>query len=723
MGWTSVRKLREVVANVRAVLAVEIVCAAQATRPPAPTSPRRAPASGAVHAAGAHAGPDDGRRPRGRGPARGGRRAADRARRRRRGGDRCAWPDPAGSPEPLAWFGGRLATGLVDVTSDPAALDGAGWWAVVADFEGELTCARFADVRPAAAARRAVAGPATARPGRRRWIARRLRQRGRARPHARSRPARSTRSTSAGSSPRRARPDADVVGSGRCAGERQPRAVRRGRCGSRPPACRWSPPRRSCSCAATVTWSSPGRSRAPAGPQADLLAKDHAENVMIVDLVRNDLGRVAVTGSVEVPALCAVEEHPGLVHLVSTVRGQLRPDVGWAELLAATFPPGSVTGAPKSSALRLIGELEPVPRGPYCGAVGWVDADRRDGVPRRRHPHLLARGPARCASAPARASPGAPTRQQEWDETELKAARLVALGIEMRRTVRADLGQRHGRRRRPRRGCRRSTTGSPWGTASSRRPRWSAGVPFALTRHLRAARRVRAGARAAEARPGPGPRTRSTRSLAENDVDRPAAAADHLHRRHRARSAPTAATARPRWWSRSRRCATGRRPSAVATVPWTRNERSATRRAQDHVVRRERGGARARPRQRRRRGAVRQHRGQPLRGHRLQRLPRAGRSRSSRRRCRRAAWRGSPGRCCWSGPTWSSATSPMARAEPGRRGLHHLVDARRARRARGRRAHSRRCARPGDAQGGSGVRRAVGRRRRPVSGRRVSSAA
>ncbi|HST48749.1 chorismate-binding protein, partial [Jatrophihabitans sp.] len=105
--------------------------------------------------------------------------------------------------------------------------------------------------------------------------------------------------------------------------------------------------------------------------------KDRAENVMIVDLVRNDLGAVAVTGSVEVPALNAVEQHPGLVHLVSTVQARLRPDAGWPALLAATFPPGSVTGAPKSSALTAIADLEHTPRGPYCGAVGWVDADRR----------------------------------------------------------------------------------------------------------------------------------------------------------------------------------------------------------------------------------------------------------------------------------------------------------------------------------------------------------
>src|SRR5690606_10445443 len=109
------------------------------------------------------------------------------------------------------------------------------------------------------------------------------------------------------------------------------------------------------------------------------LAKDHAENVMIVDLVRNDLGRVCEWGSVEVPALCEVEHHPGLVHLVSTVQGRLRAGVGWAELLDATFPPGSVTGAPKLAALDVIAALEPVPRGPYCGAIGWVDGDAGAG--------------------------------------------------------------------------------------------------------------------------------------------------------------------------------------------------------------------------------------------------------------------------------------------------------------------------------------------------------
>src|SRR5207302_7460682 len=75
-----------------------------------------------------------------------------------------------------------------------------------------------------------------------------------------------------------------------------------------------------------------------------------------------------------------VEAHPGLFHLGSTVRGRLRPSNGWGELLDATFPPGSVTGAPKPAALEVIDELEPEARGPYCGAIGWVDADHRCGA-------------------------------------------------------------------------------------------------------------------------------------------------------------------------------------------------------------------------------------------------------------------------------------------------------------------------------------------------------
>lgn len=101
-------------------------------------------------------------------------------------------------------------------------------------------------------------------------------------------------------------------------------------------------------------------------------AKDAAENVMIVDLMRNDLGRVSETGSVHAASLLDVEPHPGVWHLVSTVSGRLRDDVGDDDLLRAAFPPGSVTGAPKLRAVEAIAALENGPRGAYTGAVGFA---------------------------------------------------------------------------------------------------------------------------------------------------------------------------------------------------------------------------------------------------------------------------------------------------------------------------------------------------------------
>ena len=159
---------------------------------------------------------------------------------------------------------------------------------------------------------------------------------------------------------------------------------------------------------------------------ADLTEKDRAENVMIVDLVRNDLSQVCQPGTVSVPDLLRVEPHPGLVHLVSKVEGTLRKGATWRQIIEATFPPGSVTGTPKSTALRLIDDLEPVPREYYCGAIGWVDADEgtaclavairtfwHDG-------HTLKFGTG--AGITWGSDPDA-----EWRETELKADLLVRL--------------------------------------------------------------------------------------------------------------------------------------------------------------------------------------------------------------------------------------------------------------------------------------------------------
>ena len=104
-------------------------------------------------------------------------------------------------------------------------------------------------------------------------------------------------------------------------------------------------------------------------------AKDRAENVMIVDVLRHDLGRVAAVGSVSVPALCALESYATLHHLVSRIRARLRPDATASDLLRAALPGGSITGAPKIRAMQIIAELEASRRGIYCGSVVWLGYD------------------------------------------------------------------------------------------------------------------------------------------------------------------------------------------------------------------------------------------------------------------------------------------------------------------------------------------------------------
>jgi para-aminobenzoate synthetase component 1 len=162
--------------------------------------------------------------------------------------------------------------------------------------------------------------------------------------------------------------------------------------------------------------------------------KDRAEHVMIVDLERNDLGRVCEPGTVTVEALARLDSHPSVHHLVSVVAGRLRSDVGLAELLRATFPGGSITGAPKSRAMEIIEELEPWPREAYTGAIGLFHprGDLELGLAIRTA--VVADGVARYHAGGGIVVDSEPER--ELDEAWLKTAALrLALGEDTRREI------------------------------------------------------------------------------------------------------------------------------------------------------------------------------------------------------------------------------------------------------------------------------------------------
>lgn len=335
--------------------------------------------------------------------------------------------------EPSAHLGGLLATRLVDITSDLGALDGSGWWACVLPYDAPPVLARFADVRPAPVPQGRWRGPARGA-----WRTSMTRQQyvdgvERVRAHI---AAGDVYQANVCRVLEAELPDptaADVAGLAHLLETGNP-APYAGFVslpeGSHPAAPRGG---------LGVATASPelflrrdgavvesGPIKGTGRTVDDLTPKDSAENVMIVDLVRNDLGAVCRTGSVTVPSLLAVEPHPGLVHLVSTVRGELRDGAGWRDLVPATFPPGSVTGAPKSSALRIIDEVERAPRGPYCGAVGWVDADRGTAcLAVAIRTFWVTDGVVRFGTG-AGITWGSDA-EREWDETELKAERLLGV--------------------------------------------------------------------------------------------------------------------------------------------------------------------------------------------------------------------------------------------------------------------------------------------------------
>ena len=163
---------------------------------------------------------------------------------------------------------------------------------------------------------------------------------------------------------------------------------------------------------------------------AELLAdeKERAEHVMLVDLGRNDVGRVARYGTVSVTELMGIEKYSHVLHIVSQVEGELREGVSGLEVCRATFPAGTMTGAPKVRAMEIIDELEPERRGPYAGAVGYIAAGaRRMDLAITIRTCVIADGVASVQTGAGIVADSVPER--EWEETENKArALLTAIG-------------------------------------------------------------------------------------------------------------------------------------------------------------------------------------------------------------------------------------------------------------------------------------------------------
>jgi para-aminobenzoate synthetase component 1 len=316
----------------------------------------------------------------------------------------------------LFWMGGRLATDLVELSHDPACLSDGGFWAVSTTFENHFTAAKFATV---------VEAPFPTAP----WI-----------------PLQGSWSSSLEKD--------QYVGYV----ERIRSAVAEGWV-YQVNACRrlthtddgqslrglfseilknnpapWASyleipgamiasasPELFLSRSESIVKTSPIKGTQPANAQK-FGAKDQAENVMIVDLMRNDFGRICKSGTVEVPRLLSSEEHPGLQHLVSDIQGELLDDISWSQIITALSPPGSVSGAPKSSALQVISANE-IDRGSYCGALGWVEGNQAV---------LSVAIRTFWKDAGINFGTGAgitwgSDATAEWEETQLKARRLISI--------------------------------------------------------------------------------------------------------------------------------------------------------------------------------------------------------------------------------------------------------------------------------------------------------
>lgn len=318
--------------------------------------------------------------------------------------------------QPVFWMGGRLATDLIEISEDPSCLDDGGFWAVTTTFEGAFLAAKFATVTIADFPDSEwvpIESEWCSTPSRLGYVeyvekVRELIAQGWVYQ------VNACRQLSVDSSNNSLRGLFSRILKSNPA----------------PWSCYLEIPGVNIASASPELFlsrsgsrvkTSPIKGTAPLGSE-DFGNKDRSENIMIVDLMRNDFGMICKSGSVEVTRLLAAEIHPGLMHLVSDIEGELRNDISWKEIFTAISPPGSVSGAPKSSAVQVISQNE-IARGPYCGALGWVHADKAELSVAIRifwQNEKLNFG----TGAGITFSSNAP---DEWDETELKFARLTKI--------------------------------------------------------------------------------------------------------------------------------------------------------------------------------------------------------------------------------------------------------------------------------------------------------
>ena len=316
----------------------------------------------------------------------------------------------------LFWMGDRLASDCVEISNDPSSLAKPGFWAVVNTFEGEWICARFATVVNAPLPYMPWQGVTTP------WL---------------SSQSKSTYEDNVRLIKEKIA-DGDIyqvnlcrILSTKCDQSLQGLAVNLQSNNPAPFASYLkldgleiasASPELFLEKKGAVIKSTPIKGTAKTDSFGE---KDRAENVMIVDLMRNDFGVICEPGSVDVPRLLATQSHPGLFHLVSDVVGKLREDVTWPEIASALLPAGSISGAPKSSAIKSIKQIESVERGPYCGVIGWVENDQALLSVGIRIFWSLADGQINFGTGAGITYQSDPT--SEWEETQLKAARLIAI--------------------------------------------------------------------------------------------------------------------------------------------------------------------------------------------------------------------------------------------------------------------------------------------------------